>query len=127
MARQILCAGRRITIEFAVRSNGTMPAKDFYENDLSEEERTKLKPPFARLADDGHVANKERFKKVEGTKELWEFKLHQVRIPGFYLPGGRFILTHGLRKKQDRLPKTEIDTAEKIRSEHIKREQDAKQ
>lgn len=127
MANQILCAGRRIKIEFAVRSNGTMPAKDFYDNDLSEEERIKLKPPFTRLADDGHVANRERFKKVEGTKELWEFKLHQVRMPGFFLPGGRFILTHGLRKKQDKLPKGEIDIAEKIRAEHVKREQDAKQ
>jgi phage-related protein len=126
MARQILCAGRKITIEFATRSNGTVPAKEFYDNDLSEEERTKLKPPLSRLADDGYVANKERFKKVEGTEELWEFKLHQVRIPGFYLPGGRFILTHGLRKKQDRLPKSEIETAKTIRAEHIKREQDAK-
>lgn len=124
MARQILCAGRRIAIEFAVRSNGTIPAKDFYDNDLSEEERAKLKPPFTRLADDGHVANKERFKKVEGTLELWEFKLHQVRMPGFYLPGGRFVLTHGLRKKQDKLPKSEIEAAHTIRAEHIKREKE---
>jgi hypothetical protein len=103
-----------------------MPSKDFYDNDLSEQDRAKLKPPFSRLADDGYVANKERFKKVEGTKELWEFKLHQVRMPGFYLPGGRFLLTHGLRKKQDRLPKSEIAIAETIRAEHIKREEDAK-
>ena len=126
MARQILCAGRKITIEFAVRSNGTIPAKEFYDNDLSEQERIKLKPPISRLADDGHVANKERFKKVEGTKELFEFKLHQVRIPGFFLPGGRFVLTHGLRKKQDKLPESEIDIAEAIRAEHIRREQQTK-
>jgi hypothetical protein len=126
MARQILCGGRKITIEFATRANGQTPAKDFYDNELSEEERTKLIPPFRRLADDGHVANRERFKKVEGTKELWEFKLHQVRMPGFFLPGGRFVLTHGLRKKRDELPRQEIEIAEAIRTEHIKREQGAK-
>jgi Gp49-like protein DUF891 len=122
MAQTILCSGRKIQIEFAVRANGTMPAKEFFDNDLTELERQKLRPPMARLADDGRVANEERFKRVEGTKELWEFKLHQVRMPGFYLPGGRFVLTHGLRKKKDRLSKSDIEVAETIRGEHIGRE-----
>jgi len=68
-----------------------MPAKDFYVNELSEQERGKLKPPITRLADDGRVENRERFKKVEGTEELFEFKLHQIRVLGFFLPGGRFV------------------------------------
>ena len=126
MSSQILCSGRKFTIEFAIRSNGTMPAKDFYDNELSEQERTKLKPPITRLADDGRVDNKERFKKVEGTEELFEFKSHQVRILGFFRPCGRFVLTHGLRKKQDKLPKSEIKMAETIRAEHIEREQKPK-
>jgi len=83
MSSHILCSGRKFTIEFAIRSNGTMPAKDFYDNELSEQEGTKLRPPITRLADDGRVDNKERFKKVEGTEELFEFKSHQVRILGF--------------------------------------------
>jgi phage-related protein len=126
MSSHILCSGRKFTIECAIRSNGTMPAKDFYDHELSNQERAKLKPPITRLADDGRVDNKERFKKVEGTEELFEFKSHQVRILGFFRPGGRFVLTHGLRKKQDRLPKTEIKMAETIRAEHIKREQNPK-
>lgn len=123
MNENILCNGRKLRIEFACRANGTMPAKEFYDGELSESERRKLNPPIQRLADDGRVANEERFKKVDGTEELWEFKLHQVRIPGFFLPGGRFVLTHGLRKKKDRLPKSEIKLAETIRKEHITREQ----
>jgi hypothetical protein len=122
MNENILCTGRKIRIEFAIRANGTMPAKEFYDDNLSESERRKLNPPIQRLADDGRVANEERFKKVEGTDELWEFKLHQVRIPGFYLPGGRFVLTHGLRKKKDRLSMSEIKIAQAIRNEHITRE-----
>ena len=126
MSNHILCSGRKFTIEFAIRSNGTMPAKEFYDNELSEQERAKLKPPITRLADDGRVDNRERFKKVEDTDELFEFKSHQVRILGFFLRGGRFILTHGLRKKQDKLPKGEIKIAETIRAEHINREQNPK-
>jgi len=77
---------------------------------------------MARLADDGRVANQERFKRVEGTDGLWEFKLHQIRIFGFFLSGGRFILTNGVRKKQDRLSKSDIAVAEAIRGEHISHE-----
>jgi len=46
-----------------------MPAKDFYVNELSEQERGKLKATNHRLADDGRVENRERFKKVEGTED----------------------------------------------------------
>jgi len=99
-----------------------MPAKEFFDQDLTELERQKLRPPMTRLADDGRVANEERFKKVEGTDGLWEFKLHQVRMLGFYMSGGRFILTHGLRKKKDRLSNSDIEMADAIRMEHIGRE-----
>lgn len=122
MSECILCRGQRIRIEFAVRRNGSMPAKDFFDNGLTELERHKLRPPMARLADDGRVANQERFKKVEGTNGLWEFKLHQIRIFGFFLSGARFILTNGIRKKQDRLSRSDIAVAEAIRGEHISHE-----
>ncbi|HKV23944.1 MAG TPA: type II toxin-antitoxin system RelE/ParE family toxin [Candidatus Acidoferrum sp.] len=122
MSQNILCCGRKLSIEFAIRANGSMPAKDFFDTDLTESERLKFRPPVMRLADDGLVANEERFKKVEGTKDLWEFKLHQVRILGFYMPGARFVLAHGLRKKKDRLSKSDIEVAETIRREHIARQ-----
>lgn len=122
MSQNVICCGRKLSIEFAIRANGSMPAKDFFDTDLTETERQKFKPPMMRLADDGRVANEERFKKVEGTKGLWEFKLHQIRILGFYSTRGSFVLTHGLRKKKDRLSKSDIEVAETIRKEHIARQ-----
>jgi hypothetical protein len=117
MADSLLLRGQKLQIEFAIRSNGTMPAKDFYDNDLSDAERRKLLPPMVRLAETRLVSNKEHFKKIEGTEELWEFKSHQVRLIGFFLPGGRFVLAHGLRKKQDRLAAKDIKLADEIRKE----------
>lgn len=119
MSQSLLLQGRKLKIEFAIRANGRMPAKEFYDTDLSDSERRKLRAPMERLAEDGWVGNDERFKKVAGTRGLHEFKLHQVRIFGFFQPGGRFILTNGIRKKHDRLSLTDIEVAEQIRREHL--------
>lgn len=117
MADSLLLRGQKLQIEFAIRSNGTMPAKDFYDNNLSDKERRKLRAPMELLAETMRVSNREHFKKIEGTEELFEFKSHQVRLIGFFLPGGRFVLAHGIRKKQDRLSARDIRLADEIRKE----------
>ena len=119
MSQSVLLSGRKITIEFAVRAGGDMPAKEFYDS-LDARDKRKLNPPMVRLAEDGRVENEEHFGKLQD--DIWEFKAFQVRMPGFFLKGGRFILTHGFKKKKDRTPKSEIVRAETIRSEHIARE-----
>lgn len=63
----------------------------------------------------------EKFKKVEGTEGLFEFKSFQDRIPAFYDGNerdgrGRLIMTHGFRKKGDRMPPAELKRAEQLRS-----------
>jgi Phage derived protein Gp49-like (DUF891) len=117
MADNVLLEGERLRIEFAIRANGKMPAKEFYDSELSDSERRKLRPPMVRLAQDGRVSNREHFKKVKD--ELWEFKSYQVRLIGFFLTSGAFALAYGIRKKQDRLSKADVKTAEEIRKEYL--------
>ena len=59
--------------------------------------------------------------KGEVGGDIWEFKRHQVRIMCFQV-GRRMVLTHGFRKKENRTPRRQIERAERIRAEHLRRE-----
>ena len=73
-----------------------------------------------RLADEGKVANREQFKRIEGT-DFYEFKNFQIRMPCYFHAGGRLILTHGFMKKKDWISPEEIDRMKRIRDEYEKR------
>ena len=119
MAVNVLCVGRKLTVEFAVRSDGTMPAKLFFDS-LDPQDKRKLMVLFQWLADEGRIVNREKFKKVEGTQGLFEFKSFQIRMPGFFTPDRRFVITHGFRKKKDAFPKSEVEIAYRIRDENLR-------
>jgi hypothetical protein len=54
---------------------------------------------------------------------LWEFKANQWRFIGDYR-GRRFLVAHGVRKKQDRHRKADLDRAARILEENDKVEQE---
>jgi hypothetical protein len=113
--------GKYFTVVGAVRRNGTCPARDFLDS-LPAEGRAKLMALIRRLADVGSITNREQFKKIENT-EFFEFKHYQLRMPGYFRPGGVFVLTHGFVKKQDRIPPQELERAWAIRAEYEERGQ----
>ena len=74
---------------------------------------------FQLLAEDGHIASRRKFRKERG--DIWGFKSGDARIAAF--PYGRvWYLTHGFIKRRDRWPPAELDRAERIRWEHLKRD-----
>lgn len=115
----VVVRGVMRTIEYAVCSNGSMPAKDFIEKDLNITEQAKLLPLFRRMADHGNVPNCEQFKPVED--EIFEFKRHQIRVFCFR-KDNRWLLTNGYKKKKDRLDPNEIRRAIRVKEEHLRRE-----
>jgi len=102
-------------IEFAVRQNGSMPARDFITG-LHWKERIKLLALLQRMADTGKIWNKQQFKQVEG--KIFEFKSNQLRVLCFQ-HSNSWVLTHGFRKKRDKLPRKEKETAKEIMTEHL--------
>lgn len=110
--------GNLRTIEYAVRANGSMPAKVFIES-LDESDQRKIAVLFRRMAEHGRVPNREQFKPVGG--EIFEFKKHQVRVFCFRKEN-RWLLTNGYKKKTARLNQNEIARAERIMTEHLDRE-----
>lgn len=99
-----------MTVE-AANDQGTYPAWEFLKTlDLADQK--KMQVMFDRMAATGSIANRERFKKIED--DLWEFKSHQIRMPCFFKPGRKLYVTHGFIKKQNKIPKEEIERARRI-------------
>ena len=115
----IVVRGNLRTIEYAIRANGSMPAKEFIEG-LSEPDQAKILVLFRRMAEKGNVPNREQFKLVEG--KIFEFKKQQIRVFCFR-KGDRWLLTNGYKKKRDKLDRSEIDRAQRIMQEHLEREE----
>jgi phage-related protein len=109
--------GRCLIIEFALLPDEQMPAKEFIEG-LSPGDQAKILALIERLGEYREIRNREKFKKIERT-DFFEFKLFQVRVIGFFLQGRRFVLTHGFRKKQDNIPKSELERAYRIKEQCV--------
>lgn len=71
---------------------------------------------FRWFAEEGRIQNREKFKKIEDSDGLFEFKNFQIRFIGT-IRGREFVIAHGLQKKQDKLPKEALKTAQRILEE----------
>ena len=113
----ILYEGQKFRVECAIRKNGTCESKEFLDS-LDNSNRVKIIKIIKHFAQRGLISNREKFKKVEGTN-FWEFKEFQLRILMYYCATRSVVaLTHGFRKKGDRIPKPMIERAEQIKAEY---------
>ena len=110
------------SITCALRPDGKSPAKDFLDN-LDEKTRRRFTVSFQRMADEGHINNKEHFRKVQDR--IWEFKRFQHRI-GCFQDGQEWVLTHGFIKKGDKWPRTQVERAVLIMTQDKDRETQVK-
>lgn len=116
-SRPVAERGDKRSVEYAVRTDETSPAKEFIDG-LSLSDQAKLANLFRRTADLGEIVHREKFKQLRG--EIWEFKAHQIRVLCFR-DGNAWVLTHGFIKKRDNVRTSEIDRADDIRDEDLAR------
>jgi hypothetical protein len=122
MQRPVAYLGALKTVVYAVRANGSSPGYEFFQNELTDRERARLFWMFAKMGDYGSIANREQFKRLEGSKaKLSEFKHQQIRMLCFDLPGNLIVITHGFRKKCSKIPPNQIERAEQIKAEDEER------
>jgi len=88
---------------------------------LTVEQRAKIVRIIKRLADIGRIYNRTQFKKIED--DFFEFKYFQIRMPCFFKPSQRVIITHGFIKKGDNIGSSETSRMKRIREEHNRRKQ----
>lgn len=85
---------------------------------LSKRDRRKVDVLFERLGDHGVINNAEKFKKLEGTDGVFEFKSFQIRLLCF-MQRNRVIVCRGLMKKREKHDKADITFAESCRKKFI--------
>jgi|HubBroStandDraft_5_1064220.scaffolds.fasta_scaffold52909_3 hypothetical protein len=111
--------GALFTIEYAKRRDGSMPGLDFF-NEAEVRWQARLIILFKLLADTGRIRNLEQFRKI--AEGLFEFKAFQVRMPCYFRPDQRVVITHGFRKKKEgATPRQEIERAAQIKAEYEER------
>jgi hypothetical protein len=117
--REVLYQGKFHSVELAITANGRCPGKKFLDG-LSKLDKEKILRIIKRLADEGKVANRQQFKKIEG-EEFFEFKNFQIRMPCYFHADGRIIITHGFMKKGDSIDPEHLARMKRIRDECEKR------
>jgi phage-related protein len=110
--------GIRFTIEYAIHRDGSVPALDFF-NLIETRWQARLMILFKLLGDTGQIRNPEQFRKF--TDGFFEFKAFQVRMPCYFRPDKRVVVTHGFTKKKDEAPRQEIERAVNIKVEYEER------
>ena len=111
------------TIIFYRTVNNKCPVKNFLDS-LSGKVSQKVTWVLSLIEDIDMVPSK-YFKKLIGTKEIWECKVRirsdSFRIFCFFYSNSLLVLTHGYIKKTQKVPIAEIRRAERYRDDFIRR------
>lgn len=118
---KIVFEGSKLRLEFYKSAAGEVPAEEWLESQR-EKIQQKFAALFAWIGDHGKIWNEQKFKHLTGTTQLFEFKADDGRVLCFFISGKRLIITHGFSKKSDKTPVGEIERAESIKSDFLKRE-----
>lgn len=98
---ELLLRGQKFFIYGLVGNDGSCPILDFL-NQLKLENPACHRSIFTvleRHASSGPILNKKKSRSIKGHNDLYEFKSPQgARLPYFYLPGGKTVITHGFKK-----------------------------
>ena len=117
MPIELLVKGKKADIYAYLKENGESHVVDFIEH-LNVSEQKKITRHLEFFAERGELRNREKFRVEE--KPIYAFKSFQVRILCFFLPNAvkrSIVLTHGLKKQQDAMSRSELDKANRIYKE----------
>jgi len=89
-------------------------------------ELSKLARLWSDTAESGPPRNKEKFRKLDGSDDIWEFKTTKIRLLCFRDEGSFIICTHGFVKKTQSTPKKEIKLAETEKKKYLQAKEKGK-
>lgn len=104
--------------------NGECPAKDFLDS-LPPKVFQKVSWVLTLVSELEKVPTT-YFKKLKSTDDIWECRIqfgsNTYRLFCFFANGSIVVLTHGLVKKTQKTPKSEIKRAIKYKSDYLRRQ-----
>lgn len=111
-------------IQFYRTASGNCPVEDFL--DKLNDKQAKKVLWVLRLVRDLDFIPKAYFEKLVNTNDIWEIRVKSgnniFRILGFFENNDFIILTNGFAKKNQKVPKKEIQLAERRRKDYLERE-----
>lgn len=107
------------SVEYYTDARGRAPALEFIRS-LQGAERAAVLRVIALLQEFGTALGSGYAKPVEG---LWELRAGPSRVFYMAYTGRRFILLHGYRKKRQKAPHKEIETAKRRWADFLVQEQ----
>jgi hypothetical protein len=114
VARDAEFTGRFYTIRCLELANGSCPVGEFLDA-LPDSDRKKLDVQFERLGEHGKITNREKFRKLADSENIFEFKSFQIRLLCFFGRDKTVWLAHAVIKKKDKHSATDISIAESRR------------
>ncbi len=114
------------TIIYYKKENGKSPVKEYIDSlDLKSQEKILW---TLRLLKEIDFLKEPYFKKMQNTDDIWECRIKQgsnaYRLFFFFDKGTIIILTNGFSKKTQKTPPSEIEIAEKYKTDYYKRKID---
>lgn len=111
-------------IIFYKTSSGNSPIEDFLDS-LSSKEAQKVVWVLQLIKESDSVSTK-FYKKLSNINDIIEIRIqhsnNNFRLLGFERDGTFVVLTNGFRKKDQKVPKKEIDLAIQRKKEYLKNE-----
>lgn len=109
-------------VEFYKKANGRCPMEEFLD-DLENEEKVFIRRSIQRLEEFGYELKRPHAAPLRDHIMELRKKTHQgsIRLLYFFFDGEKFIITHGFKKKSDKVPDSEIDKAIEFRKDYLER------
>jgi phage-related protein len=115
----------RWVVVFYEKPNGERPAEEFLDG-LTREESVRIGRKIGRLGECGPDLPRPDADHLRDKICELRMRCRKVRIRLLYWrDGDRFILSHGIKKKTDRVPDSEIDKAIAYREDYARRKEKA--
>ena len=107
-------------VEWYERSRGDVPVQAFLASIESQEQnRRQTAALLAKLAARGNALRPPDSQAL--GENLYELRGHQVRIFYTFLSGRRIVLLDGIIKKQDRIPRADLDRVRGYQQDVLRR------
>jgi len=119
----LIYKGEKYILEWYYDKNGKSVANEYYLK-TSEDLQRKFLVLSKKMGDFGKIFDITKFRN-EGDG-IYAFKPQPDRYLSFFTVGKKIIVTNGLRKKTDKLPKNEKDIAMKYRQDYLERKDGGK-
>lgn len=104
-------------------NSGKSPVEDFFES-LTDKQVEKILWVL-RLIKSLDLIPRQYFKKLVGTKDIWEVRIqvgnNTYRLLGFFNKNNFLVLTNAFAKKTSKIPRKEIKLAQQRKEKYLKR------